>query len=106
MFGQIRRYIQANLYDAELSPERVLDTLQLPRRTLYRLFEQEGGLGAYIRHLRLRRAAHDLAQNPNMTVTDIAYDLGFKSASDFTRAFRRAYEMAPQDFRILVRTTP
>ena len=106
MFGQIRRYIQENLYDAELSPERVLDTLQLPRRSLYRMFEQEGGLGAYIRHLRLRRAAHDLAQTPNMTVTDIAYGLGFKSASDFTRAFRRAYEMAPQDFRALVRTTP
>jgi AraC-like DNA-binding protein len=32
-------------------------------------------------------------------VTDIAYGLGFKSASDFTRAFRRAYGMAPQEFR-------
>ncbi|MGF6613106.1 AraC-like DNA-binding protein [Paraburkholderia sp. WSM4175] len=104
MFGQVRRYIQSNLYEADLSPERVLDALQLPRRTLYRLFEHEGGLGSYIRHLRLRRAADDLACNPNMTVTNIAYGLGFKSASDFTRAFRRAYEMAPQDFRALVGT--
>jgi AraC-like DNA-binding protein len=32
-------------------------------------------------------------------VADIAYGAGFKSASDFTRAFRRAFDMAPQDFR-------
>jgi AraC-like DNA-binding protein len=32
---------------------------------------------------------------------EIAYGLGFSSASDFTRAFRRAYGMAPQDFRAL-----
>lgn len=104
MYGQVRRYIEANLYEAELSPERIVDALHLPRRTLYRLFEHEGGLGACIRHRRLRRAADDLAQHPNMKVTDIAYGLGFKSASDFTRAFRRAYEMPPQDFRALART--
>jgi hypothetical protein len=36
-------------------------------------------------------------------VIEIAYGLGFKSASDFTRAFRRAYDMAPQDFRAVSR---
>jgi len=101
MFGQVRRYVQAHLHEAELSPEGVLNTLQLPRPTLYRLFQHEGGLGAYIRHLRLRHAADKLAHNPHMPVANIAQGLGFKSASDFTRAFRRAYGMAPQDFRAL-----
>ncbi|WP_116124119.1 helix-turn-helix domain-containing protein [Paraburkholderia sp. BL6669N2] len=55
----------------------------------------------YIRHLRLRRAANELIRYPHLAVTAIAYGLGFKSASDFTRAFGRAYGMAPQDFRAL-----
>ncbi|CAB3781889.1 HTH-type transcriptional activator RhaS [Pararobbsia alpina] len=101
MFGRVRRYIQANLSNESLSPESVLNALQLPRPTLYRLFQHEGGLGAYIRHLRLRQAADELARYPHVTVTEIAYGLGFKSSSDFTRAFRRAYDMAPQDFRAL-----
>jgi AraC-like DNA-binding protein len=63
------------------------------------MFEHEGGLGTYIRHLRLRHAADELIRYPHVMVTDIAYGLGFKSASDFTRAFRRAYGMAPQEFR-------
>ncbi|WP_426399162.1 AraC family transcriptional regulator [Ralstonia sp. R-29] len=99
MFGRVRRYIQAHLRQEDLSPESVLQALQLPRQTLYRLFQHEGGLGAYIRHLRLREAADELVRHPNRTVTDIAFGLGFKSSSDFTRAFRRAYDIAPQDFR-------
>jgi AraC-like DNA-binding protein len=101
MFSQVRRYIQAHLSDDELSPESVLIALQLPRPTLYRLFQHEGGVGAYIRHLRLRHAADELIRYPHIAVAEIAYGLGFKSASDFTRAFRRAYDMSPQDFRAL-----
>jgi AraC-like DNA-binding protein len=99
MFGRVRRYIQANLRDADLSPESVVHALQLPRPSVYRLFQHEGGLGAYIRHLRLRQAAHELAHCRYLTVTEIAYGLGFASSSDFTRAFRRAYGLAPRDFR-------
>jgi AraC-like DNA-binding protein len=102
MFGQIRRYIRAHLTEDDLSPESVLAAFQCPRPTLYRLFQHEGGVGAYIRDLRLRHAADELIRYPNAAVTEIAYGFGFKSASDFTRAFRRAYDMAPQDFRALV----
>jgi len=101
MFDKARRYIQANLHQASLSPESLLEALQLPRLPLYRLFEHEGGLGAYIRNRRLREAADELVKSPNLAVMDIAYGLGFKSASDFTRAFRRTYEMAPKDLRFI-----
>lgn len=99
LFGRVRRHIQANLHRAELTPESVLNAMHLPRPTIYRMFQHEGGLGAYIRHLRLRQAADELARYPHMMVTDVAYAVGFKSASDFTRAFRRAYGIAPQEFR-------
>lgn len=99
MFGQVRRYVQANLHRAELSPESVLTALRMPRPTLYRMFQHEGGLGAYIRHLRLRHAADDLVRYPHLMVTDVAYGVGFKSPSDFTRAFRRAYGVSPLEFR-------
>jgi AraC-like DNA-binding protein len=99
MFGRVRRYIQDNLRNAELSPETVVRALQLPRPSVYRLFQHEGGLGAYIRQLRLRQAADELAHCPQRSVTEIAFGLGFSSSSDFTRAFRRSYDMAPRDFR-------
>ncbi len=99
VLSQVRRYIEANLHRAELSPSSVVDALELKRATIYRWFEHEGGLGAYIRNRRLREAASELIRYPHLQVIDIAYGLGFKSASDFTRAFRRAYDMSPQDAR-------
>ncbi|MGJ3704275.1 helix-turn-helix transcriptional regulator [Variovorax sp. AFSI2.2] len=103
VFGQARRYIQAHLHRADLSPDDVIAALQLSRPTVYRLFQHEGGLGSYIRHLRLRHAADELARHPSAMVADVGYGAGFKSASDFSRAFRRAYDMSPQDFRALSR---
>lgn len=99
VLSRVRRYIEANLHQAELSPSSVVDALQLTRATIYRWFEHEGGLGAYIRNRRLREAADELIRYPHLQVIDIAFGLGFKSASDFTRAFRRAYDMSPQDAR-------
>lgn len=101
MLDQVKRYVQANLHHGKLSPEGILQTFGLPRPTLYRMFEPEGGLGAYIRHCRLREAARDLVRLPHVSVAEIAYGLDFNSHSDFTRAFGRAYGMSPQDFRAL-----
>ncbi|WP_158938486.1 AraC family transcriptional regulator [Burkholderia sp. S171] len=99
VMSQVRRFVEANLNQPDLSPSSVVDALQLKRATIYRWFEHEGGLGAYIRHRRLREAADELVRFPHLHVIDIAYGLGFNSASDFTRAFRRAYGMSPQDAR-------
>ncbi|MDN7179008.1 helix-turn-helix domain-containing protein [Caballeronia sp. SEWSISQ10-4 2] len=99
MFDTARRYIEANLHEPALSPQSVLGVSQLPRPTLYRLFEHEGGLATYIRNRRLREAADELLRFPNKAVVEIAYGLGFKSPADFNHAFRRAYDMPPRDFR-------
>jgi AraC-like DNA-binding protein len=100
MFDDERRFIRANLEDCELTPEHVIHSLGFPRSTIFRLFQHEGGLGAYMRHLRLRAAANDLVRFPSIPVKDIAYSVGFKSASDFARAFRRAYDVTPQEVRL------
>jgi AraC-like DNA-binding protein len=98
---EINRYIRSHLHSEQLSPELIQLAAKLPRATLYRMFEHEGGLWKYIRNCRLREAANDLVRYPQLAITEIAYGLCFNSASDFTRAFKRAYGMSPMDFRML-----
>ncbi len=100
LIGQIRQYIEDNLYNPGLTPESVQARFALPRTTLYRLFAHEGGLAPHIRNRRLFAAATDLARHPERRIADIADSLGFKHAQDFHRAFRRAYEITPGDFRL------
>ena len=100
MFDKARRHVKSHLHRPDLSAESVLQALQLPRPSLYRLFEHEGGLATYIRNRRLRAASEELVRMTHVPVTEIAYGLGFGSASNFARAFRRAYGMTPQELRL------
>lgn len=97
VYGQVRRYVEANLHDPNLSPDSVLASLHLSRASVYRIFEHEGGLAAYIRNRRLRMAADELVRFPHMEIQDVASGLGFNDASSFTRAFRRAFDIAPRE---------
>jgi AraC-like DNA-binding protein len=99
MLARARRLIDADPGEAGLSPATLLAKMDISRPTLYRLFEPEGGVQAYIRKSRLRVAAQDLVRYPYLPVNDIAYGLGFNSPSDFTRAFRRTLGMSPSDLR-------
>jgi AraC family transcriptional regulator len=54
----------------------------------------------YVRRLRLERAAHRLKLSPG-PVIDIALDAGYLSHEAFTRAFRKAFGMAPSQFRLV-----
>jgi AraC-like DNA-binding protein len=97
VYGQVKRHVETNLHDPDLSPDSVLASLHLSRASVYRIFEHEGGLAAYIRSRRLRMAADELVRFPHMEVQDIAAGLGFNDASSFTRAFRRAFDIAPRE---------
>jgi len=97
VYGKVRRHVEMHLRDPGLSPESVLASLHFSRASVYRLFEHEGGLAAYIRNRRLRMAADELVRLPHRGIQDIASGLGFNDASSFTRAFRRAFDIAPRE---------
>ncbi|CAE6852190.1 helix-turn-helix domain-containing protein [Paraburkholderia domus] len=97
VYGQVRRHVETHLHDPDLSADSVLASLHLSRASVYRIFEHEGGLASYIRSRRLRMAADELVRFPHMEVQDIASGLGFNDASTFTRAFRRAFDIAPSE---------
>ncbi|EJL94430.1 DNA-binding domain-containing protein, AraC-type [Herbaspirillum sp. CF444] len=99
LLADIRDYIHERLDQNWLTPATIQAAFRLSRPTLYRLFEAEGGLMEYIRNCRLREAAAEMIDSPESAIVDIAYGAGFNSASDFCRAFRRAYGMTPRHFR-------
>lgn len=70
------------------------------RAHLMRLFKRATGqpLHDYIEGVRLRRAMTELADG-DRHLKEIAYRLGFASASGFSIAFRRATGMSPRTFR-------
>jgi AraC family transcriptional activator of mtrCDE len=56
---------------------------------------------AVLRQLRLRHAAVLLSSN-TLAIDQIAYGVGYKSRSSFSRAFRKMYGRDPSDYRVAV----
>lgn len=58
---------------------------------------------AVVRDLRMRQAALDL-RTTSAPVEVVAYDAGYQSRSSFVRAFRKAYDVDPSEYRQSAKT--
>ncbi len=52
----------------------------------------------YVSRIRVEEARTRLA-NPNLRISEIAYDVGFQSLTQFNRTFKRVFGQSPSDFR-------
>lgn len=99
----IRRHIEANLLEPDLSADSVMRAFGVSRRTLYRLFEAVGGFKAYLQKRRLRRA-WDALRAPelrHLPISEIAQLHGFANPESFTRNFRSLFNLTPREARHL-----
>lgn len=80
--------------------------LNLSTRTLNRYLEREG---TSFREL-AGRVQHELAcerlATSALSITEIAYSLGFRDTANFTRAFRSRADCSPRDYRDRARSQP
>lgn len=99
---QIQAYIDAQLGNPLLNPERIAAAHQLSVRTLHYLFKSTGqSVSDYLWQQRLQRCRQELesAAPGARTVTEIALASGFNSMSHFSSLFRRRFGLSPTDAR-------
>lgn len=97
----IDRVIRHNIGSARLGADRIADLAGISRSTLYRLFEDRGGVASHVWSLRLQHvhaALCDPAQASESTGA-IAARWGLHNAASFSRAFRRAFGCSPREAR-------
>ena len=65
-----------------------------------KLFKRHTGMNftEYVSRLRIDRAKELLA-NPNLRISEIAYEVGFQSLTHFNRIFRKLEGQAPTAYR-------
>jgi two-component system response regulator YesN len=69
---------------------------------LSRLYHQTTGhkLSSFIESSRIRKAK-ELLENPNEKIYEIAKKVGYDTAASFTRFFKKAEGISPQEYRDL-----
>ena len=98
---RIRRFVDENLCDPELSVGGVARAMGLSPRYVQMAFADIATTPlAYIRRKRLQLAAQQLRRHgPGCNITDLGFSLGFNDLSHFSRAFKARYGVGPRDYR-------
>jgi AraC-like DNA-binding protein len=95
--ARARELIDAQLSSRDLSADLICQTVGVSRSVLYRHFQGEGGVERYILERRLIFARHCLARQPLGRISELAFNLGFQSASHFSTAYRLRFGVRPRD---------
>lgn len=102
----VKAVVEANLGREFLNAEDVAEAVGVSPRYVRRLFEGEGeSFSNYLATQRLQRA-RALLTSPaaaGMTISRIAYEVGFGDLSYFNRRFRQAFGAKPSDVRAQAR---
>lgn len=98
---EVKEYIAENLNE-NLTVGKLADTVNMSSSHFSRVFKQQTGFSPYdyILISRLNRAKY-LLQKTDMTVSAIAYEIGFNSESNFIYFFTENEGISPGKFRKL-----
>ena len=86
--------------DRHISIDELADTAYMSKSTFYRYFRNEFGMTPlqYVNQQRMERA-EALLCDPERTVTDVSYALGFSSVSHFIDMFKKHAGMTPKTYQ-------
>ena len=94
---QLRKIIQENLANSDLSVEQIGDEIGLSRVQLYRKVKALTGYSPVeiVRKARLTRARH-LLRTTEKTVSEVAYAVGFSTPSYFSKCYKDEFGENPK----------
>jgi signal transduction histidine kinase/ligand-binding sensor domain-containing protein/DNA-binding response OmpR family regulator len=94
------KIIKENLSKEEFGVEELGKELALSRTHLYRKTKSLIGLSPneYIRKIRIKTAAL-LIKAGDLSISEIAYEVGFKSPANFSTSFKTVYGMSPKKYK-------
>lgn len=97
--AKARNYIHTHI-ENDVSLGEVARAVNVSANYFSELFKKATGINFvdYVSRVRIEKTKH-LLLDPQRHITEIAYDVGFKSLSQFNRSFRKYSGMSPREYR-------
>ncbi len=97
---KVRAILDRNVGNEEFEINDLCRELAVSHAQLYRKFKSISNLtiAEYFKLLRLHRAK-DLLSNPELNITQVAFSVGFKNLSHFSREFALQFGKSPKELR-------
>ncbi len=100
LLQQVIKYIRENYSDPEFSIQNLADLLQMSTPYLSQYFKKNTDytISEYVTRLRMEKAK-DLLIETNMSVQEIAANVGYYSVSSFIRKFKEKVKITPGQYK-------
>jgi AraC-like DNA-binding protein len=97
---QLTGLIETHLSDETFRVPQICRAIGMSQAQLYRKIKALTGqsAGIFVRSVRLRKALH-LLRTSSLNVSEVAYEVGFKSPVYFSQMFRQTFGESPSDIR-------
>lgn len=94
------KVVEENMANAEYTVEQLSEAMSMSRVYLYKKILSLTGKTPveFIRIIRIRRAA-ELLEKSQLTVSEIAYQVGFNNPKYFAKLFKEEYQVLPTAYR-------
>jgi AraC-like DNA-binding protein len=95
---KVAEAVERHMADSAFGLDAFAGAVNMSKMQLYRKLTALTGFGPneFIRHFRLQRAYHLLKANSG-NVAEIAYRVGFKNLSYFSKAFKEKFHKTPSE---------
>lgn len=100
LMDRIMKVINKHLANPELNVEMLASEVGLSRVHVHRKLKELTNLTThdFIKNIRLQQAASLLDQNKKMTISEVAYAVGYTNPSHFSNSFKEKYGMSPKEY--------
>ena len=98
---RVKRIVAREYANQQFCVGRIADELNMPMDVVSRLFKRATMVGPleYIHQVRVQKAKSLLSERPELTVQEVALQVGYSNVDSFIRAFRRIEDLTPGKFR-------
>lgn len=99
----IMHFMATEYANPDISLDTLTASLGMNRTKINDVLKTELGLTftGYLNKLRLTEAARLLSDNPQLSISEVAYKVGYNNASYFNKLFKEEYSCPPKTFRTL-----
>lgn len=100
LMSRIMKVVNEHLSDSDFNVEMLATEVGLSRVHIHRKLKELTNLSArdFIKNIRLQQAAALLVSGQKLTVSEIAYTVGYTNLSHFSTSFKDMYGVSPKEY--------
>ena len=96
---EVIQIVETQMSDTSFTIDVAVNAMAMGRTTFYKKIKSLTNMSPveFIRDIRLKRAKQ-LLDTGELTVTEVAYKVGFNSSGYFSTCFKEMYQVSPSDY--------